>query len=151
MRAKTARLGVAERGQLVLIDTSIWIEALRPDGFASCREAVARFAAAGRAATCDVVLTEVLRGARNESQAREWAHGLLALRVLSADGLGVVAARIGRAVREAGASPPLGDLLIAAVALRHGAVVLHRDRHLHKIAATIGIEDIVPTDAPSHA
>ncbi len=146
MRARAARPEVAGPGQLVLIDTSIWVEALRPHGLAGCREAVARVAAAGRGATCDVVLTEVLRGARSEAQAHAWAYSLLALRLLPSDGLGILAARIGRALRDAGASPPLGDLLVAATALKHGAVVLHRDRHLHQIAATMGIEDIIPED-----
>ncbi len=98
MRGHPSQGGVAGHGQWVLIDTSIWVEALRPGGLAGCREAVARLATAGRAATCDVVLTEVLRGARSESQAEAWADSLLSLRVLRSDGVGLIAARIGRAI-----------------------------------------------------
>jgi len=146
MRGKPSSGDATEQGQWVLVDTSIWVEALRSHGQAGCREAIAQLVATGQGATCDVVLTEVLRGARNESQAEAWADSLLSLRVLRSDGVGLIAAHIGRAMRDAGTSPPLGDLLVAAVALKHGAVVLHRDRHLHQIAATIGIEDVIPAD-----
>jgi predicted nucleic acid-binding protein len=50
-------------GRRVLIDTSVWIEAFAPGGEPSGREAVHDLVSSGRAATCEVVIAEVLRGA----------------------------------------------------------------------------------------
>jgi predicted nucleic acid-binding protein len=40
------------------------------------------------------------------------------------------AAAMGRAAKKAGLNCPLADVLIAACAKRHGADLLHRDKHL---------------------
>ena len=132
--------GNAEGG-LVLIDTSVWIEALRPGGDEGCRRAVARLVEEGQAATCEIIIAELLRGAADEEQAKEWAGMLRALEVLPMDGVAEVAGRISRRGRARGMTQPLGDVLIAAVALKHGAALLHRDRHLSEIAGIMGMKE----------
>ncbi len=127
--------------QLVLIDTSVWIEALRPGGDEECRRAVAELVEEGRAATCEIVIAELLRGARDDEQAAEWAAALRGLEVLSMEGVGETAGMIGRRMRQAGRTQPIGDVIIAAVALHRGAALLHRDRHLSEIAQAMGMEE----------
>ncbi len=124
----------------VLIDTSIWVEALDPDGDAAYRDKVEELIAARRAATCEIVIAELLRGAENETHATQLEERLRALRVLTVDGAGGVAAAMGRQMRAAGQR--LADLLIAAVAFQHDAALLHRDRHLARIATKFAIEQV---------
>jgi len=126
--------------RLVLIDTSVWVEALSPTGDAACRQRVQELTDQGRAATCAIVIAEVLRGAVNESDAAALDTRLRALRVLPCDGAGTVAAYIGRLM-----SAPrqrLADLLIAGVARVHNTFLLHRDHHLARIAARCSIPEV---------
>lgn len=124
----------------VLIDTSIWVEALDPGGDTACREKVEELIAARRAATCEIVIAELLRGAESDAHAAQLEQRLRTLRVLTVDGAGGVAAAMGRQMRASGQR--LADLLIAAVALRHEAALLHRDRHLAQIAAKFTLEQV---------
>lgn len=125
----------------VLIDTSIWVEALDPSGDRAYRDEVQRLIAARRAATCEIVIAEVLRGADDATHAARLEQRLRALRVLSLDGVGTVAAAMGRQMGAPGQR--LADLLIAAVAFQHDAALLHRDRHLAQIAAKFGIQEVI--------
>ncbi len=124
----------------VLIDTSIWVEALDPGSDAVYREKVEELVVARRAATCEIVIAELLRGAEDDVHATQLEQRLRALRVLTVDGAGGVAAAMGRQMRAPGQR--LADLLIAAVAFRHDTALLHRDRHLARIAAKFTIEQV---------
>ena len=126
----------------MLIDTSVWIEALRPGGDAICRRLVGELVASGQAATCEVVIAELLRGARSDEEAEEWDDALRGIQVLDMEGVGDTAGRIGRAMRAQGKTPPLGDLLITAVALHHGVALLHRDRHIAEMAEAMGMKHL---------
>ena len=129
------------RDRLVLIDTSAWIEALSPEGGAGLRESVQHLIASGRAATCEVVIAEVLRGAEDGPAAARLERGLGELLLLPCDGMGATAAAMGRELR----APRNGfaDLLIAAVAFEQGALILTRDRHLSRIADVFEIDEVM--------
>jgi hypothetical protein len=119
----------------VLVDTSAWIEALRPQGDERVRREVRSAVEDGDAAFCDLVLLELWNGSGGEAErsylsalerelqclpttAEVWRHGReLAIRC-----------------RGAGLSVPATDLLIAACASHHGVTLLHRDRHFDQIA-----------------
>jgi predicted nucleic acid-binding protein len=118
----------------------MWVEALDPDGDAACREKVEELIAARKAATCEIVIAELLRAAEDDAHATQLEQRLRTLRVLTVEGAGGVAAAIGRQLRAPGQR--LADLLIAAVAFQHDAGLLHRDRHLARIAARFTIEQV---------
>jgi predicted nucleic acid-binding protein len=127
---------------LVLIDTSLWIAAMGPGGDQDARETVRELVVAGRAATCEMVIAEVLRGAESDAEAEAMEAELAALHVLPCEGAGSVVAAMGR--RTGAPRQRLADLFIAAVAWRHKAALLHRDRHLSQIAARFGIDEVAP-------
>jgi hypothetical protein len=121
---------------LVLIDTSAWIEALRPAGNAQVRERVSAVLAELRGATTPMVVMELLTGARTDDQYRDLSEDLAALPMLPIDAtIWAQASRIGFELRRAGLSIPPTDILIAAVAIANHAVVLHVDRHFDLIAS----------------
>jgi len=121
---------------LILADTSAWVEYLRKTGTDANLRMRGLFEGRDLAIT-DVVLMEVLAGARDHRDRRN-LHRLLGrcpylrteapLDFERAADIGAACRRGGSAVRQ------LTDCLIAAVAIRTGARVLHADRDFETIA-----------------
>lgn len=112
---------------VILIDTSAWVEFLRNTGTPSCDE-VDRLLGED-IAVCDAVRMEVLAGARDDAHLRR-LRGLLARATTLPTGPEdyEMAASMYRVCRHRGETVRrLVDCLIGAVALRHGAAVLHVD------------------------
>jgi hypothetical protein len=112
---------------VILVDTSAWIEFLRDTGSEVCN-AVDRMLDADLA-VCGAVSMEILAGARNEQHLLQ-LRGLLArattLATTPADY--EAAASMYRSCRTRGETArKLIDCLIAAVAVRAGAEILHAD------------------------
>ena len=124
---------------MVLIDTSAWIHALRPDGDPKIRARVAALLGSGEAAICPMVRLELWNGARG-------AHEKRVLRDLERDipDLGIsdqvwkTAFRLAQSTRESGQTIPATDLLIAACAQHHGAGFLHDENHFKAIPQLAG-------------
>jgi predicted nucleic acid-binding protein len=137
---------------VILADTSAWVEFDRATGSPidvrmTDLVAAADAGAAAELAVTEPVLMEVLAGARSEARAddlrRLLARGTL-LRLEPVTDF-EAAARIHRSCRRAGVTPrDLLDCLIAAVALRCGAVLLAHDADLQRVAAVMGIGSDAP-------
>jgi predicted nucleic acid-binding protein len=119
----------------VLVDTSAWIEALRPQGDERMRREVRSAVEDGVAVFCDLVLLELWNGSGGDAERRYLSALERELRCLP------TTAEVWRHSRElaircrgAGLSVPATDLLIAACAAHHGVALLHRDRHFDQIA-----------------
>ena len=134
------------RTRPVLIDASIWIEAFRPGGDPIWRNTVYELLTAERAAVCEVVIAEVLRGARSDDERVLLAEELESTVVLSLAGAGMSAGQLALQLRRNGLSISTTDLLIAATAALHDAVLLHRDQHLTQAASVLGLEEYRLTD-----
>lgn len=122
---------------MTLVDTSAWIEFLR--GTRSACHLVVRnlIEAETPLATTDVVVMELLAGARNETHANEIRRFLLGFTHLPIRGLAdyEAASALYRDCRRRGFTPrALTDCLIAVIAIREGVAVLHRDRDYDGIA-----------------
>jgi predicted nucleic acid-binding protein len=124
---------------LVLVDTSAWIEGLSPRGEEAYAKAVASLLLARRAAVCEVVVAELLQGARSDAHLERLNRALSVAAPLDMAGTGAVAARLSRELRSRGRAIPTTDLLIAATCAMHGAGLLHRDQHLALAAEVLGI------------
>jgi len=129
---------------LVLIDTSVWIEAIHPQGREECRIVVGQLMGDGRAATCELVIAEVLKGAATQVALAELRDGMSTLVCLDMRGAGNVAGKLALALRPQGQTIPTTDLLIAATCSLHGAAILHRDKHLSLAAEVLGLAEHTP-------
>jgi predicted nucleic acid-binding protein len=112
---------------VILVDTSAWIEFLRDTGSEVC-SAVDRLLDADLA-ICDAVSMEILAGARNERHLIQ-LRGLLARATMlpTAPADYEAAASMYRSCRTNGETVrKVIDCLIAAVAVRAGAEILHAD------------------------
>jgi predicted nucleic acid-binding protein len=124
---------------VILIDTSAWIEYFRATGSAAAVE-VRRLLSeeADQAAMCEPVAMEILSGASDDStheKLERLVNGLPSLRIDTSVDFRV-AAQIYRGARRAGRTiRSINDCLIAAVAIRHSARIVHRDSDFEVIAS----------------
>jgi predicted nucleic acid-binding protein len=122
---------------VILPDTSAWIEFQRATGSAVDRRLTAAVESGESIATTGIVMLEVLAGARNEQHAGELRLLLARCRFLKLDEPSdeEFAASLYRACRRSGRRLRAGpDCLIAAVAIRTGATLLHRDADFDVLA-----------------
>jgi len=115
---------------VVLVDTSVWIEALRVKGDAETKERLRQLILEDRAVWCDLVVLELLSGMKGEKEKkkiREYIEEIRSLEINSkvwqrAKGLVV-------SCRQKGFTVPVTDIIIAACGLSHGVPLMYKDRH----------------------
>ncbi|MGV0872009.1 type II toxin-antitoxin system VapC family toxin [Mycolicibacterium sp. XJ879] len=129
---------------MILIDTSAWVEYFRATGSAAAVE-VRRLLSeeTDDVAMCEPVAMEILSGARGEDvylKLERLVNGLPSLAVDGATDFRA-AAQIYRTARRAGRTVrSINDCLIAALAIRHDARIVHRDTDFEVIAAMTTLE-----------
>ena len=124
---------------MILIDTSAWIEFLRDTGSRTCNR-VDRVLG-GEIATCDAVRMEVLSGARDEQHLQSLRRLLARAAAISIEPADYdEAAALYRLCRREGETVRrMMDCLIAAVAIRADAAVLHNDSDFDTLARHAGL------------
>jgi predicted nucleic acid-binding protein len=124
---------------VILIDTSAWVEYFRATGSAAAVE-VRRLLAEemDQVAMCEPVAMEILSGVSDEStfvKLERLVNGLPSLTIDDSTDFRS-AAQIYRAARRAGRTiSSINDCLIAALAIRHSARIIHQDIDFEVIAA----------------
>jgi predicted nucleic acid-binding protein len=129
---------------MILIDTSAWVEYFRATGSPAAIE-VRRLLSTepDRVVMCEPVAMEILSGAVDDdkhAKLEQLVNGLPSLKIDDAVDFRSAAA-IYRAARRAGQTiRSINDCLIAAVSIRHGASIIHRDADFEAIVAITGLE-----------
>lgn len=126
----------------MIVDTSVWIEYLRPGESAAGERLADRIRAGSRIVVPETVLMEVLSGPTDEATAGRRRRMLEAFEVAAYAPLvdSARAAALQRACRRGGETVRnLGDCLIAAIALRLDLPVMHRDRDFEVLARHAGL------------
>jgi predicted nucleic acid-binding protein len=122
---------------VILAVTSAWVEYLRATGSPAHLRLRELIAGQGELATTEVVVMELLAGAAAQEEVARLRRLLGRFELLPVEGLAdyEAAADLYRRCRAGGETVrKLTDCLIAAVALRHGAALLHRDLDFEVIA-----------------
>lgn len=124
---------------MVIVDSSIWIEASRRTGSLEVKVAIEGLLAENEAGLCSPVMLEVLGGARKEERKMLNADFscLPYVRVKEEDY--VAAVRNNWKLRDAGITAPANDVLIATIALRMECRVYALDKHFDAMAPVLGI------------
>jgi predicted nucleic acid-binding protein len=125
---------------LILVDTSAWVEFLRDTGSSVCQRVDDLLD--GEMATCHPIRMEILAGARDEQHLNDLRRLLARASLLptratdyeQAAALFRICRRGGETVRK------LIDCLIAATAIRLGAIVLHADSDFDVLARHAGLQ-----------
>jgi predicted nucleic acid-binding protein len=125
---------------MFLIDSSAWIEYLRPQGSKMVKERVREVLEKESAVCCGIVVVEILRGARDEKSFQVLKETLLSLPQLPIDDTVIErAARYGFLLDRKGRTVPITDILIASAAYGQ-AVVLHVDRDFEIIGSIVSLQ-----------
>ena len=132
---------------MILVDSSAWIEFQRATGSAVDERLTKAIETDEPLATLALVVLEVLAGARDEQQARNLRRLLdrCSFVPLEEPSDWELAAALYRACRRAGTTVRrLPDCLIAVLAMRVGADLLHRDADFDAIAqhAPLGLVEV---------
>ena len=126
---------------MVLVDTSIWIATFARKPSFRLEDTVS----IDDVVTCLPVIQEVLQGFGDDLAYRRAREAMLALPCVEAPlSLSVVEDAVGlfRSSRRAGLTIRSSvDCLIAAMAIRHGITVLHRDRDYRNLAKVSALKE----------
>ena len=118
---------------MVIIDTSVWIPALR-NRASTERTDVAKLVETGEAAIVGMVMTELLRGARNQAAFEELNDQLQAASYVGDEKESwALAAQLLVDLKLRGETIPLPDAVIAAQALLGEHAVFTHDEHFQRI------------------
>jgi hypothetical protein len=122
---------------MILVDSSAWIELFRDTGHPVHRALRQHLDARAPLAVTEVVVMELLAGATTDRDRDRLKQRLLALPLLRTHGLPdfeTAADLYRRCRRRGGTVRKLIDCLIAAVAIRERATLLHNDRDFDVLA-----------------
>jgi len=114
---------------MVLVDSSVWIEALRRDGRLEVKVALENLLEAYEAAWCGPVKLEVLGGARaQDRKALEEQFSCIPYLPMT-DAAWDSAKNLAWRVRDKGCTVPWNDILIAALSVRADCRIYAVDKH----------------------
>jgi len=123
---------------VIVVDSSAWVEFLRATGSPVHRTLRNALASGAELCGTEIIVMELLAGAREERERDQLRRMLYGLRFLAIDGLSdhESAAELYRRCRRAGKTPrSLTDCVIAAVAIRNDAALLCDDSDFLAIAS----------------
>ena len=125
----------------VLIDTSAWVDFLRP-GLRPLGERVDELLGTDQARICGVVITELLQGLRGAGEERQVLWLLERVRRIETieqdwDDAG----NLLRVLREKSLTVPVTDAILAVVAKRNDMTILTADDHFRHLGVAIDTVD----------
>jgi predicted nucleic acid-binding protein len=130
---------------VILVDSSAWVEFQRATGTPADRRLTAAIESGEPLATTGLVILEILAGARHERHAGELRRLLGRCRFLPLEEPSdhEAAAALYRSCRREGTTiRRLPDCLIAVVAIRAGAALLHQDSDFDAIERHTALETV---------
>ena len=136
---------------MVLVDSSIWIEAMRREGDMACKVGLEQLLDAYAVVFCSPVKLEVLGGARRTDRRRLAEYfSVIPYRAATEDDW-MQALRNGWRLRDDGVTVPNSDLLIASIAIRAEIRVYARDKHFDEMAKRLPLRLYKPGYGGSYA
>lgn len=129
------------RSERYLIDTTIWVCYF--GGEKSIEDGVKSLILQDKVLTAEIIILETLRGAKSQREYNQLYADFKALPLLILDTLAWEESyKTGFRLRKAGVVVPLADILISALAIRHGYPLLHRDKHFPLIAKHTTLKEV---------
>ena len=126
---------------MFFIDSSAWIEYLRPKGSQKVKQKVREILQREEAVCCGIIVIEILRGARNEKDFQSLNDSLRSLPQIPIDDPVVErASRWGFLLDRKGKSVSTTDLIIASAAYKR-ARLIHVDRDFELISTEVDLEE----------
>jgi len=124
---------------MVLVDSSIWIEALRRDGDVMVKLALKGLLGEMEAASCSMVKLEVMGGARRDERKRLEGYFEVVPYIPVTEKDWSAAVLLSWKLREKGHVVKWNDILIATMAHRRDLRVFARDKHFDTMRDVLGL------------
>ena len=125
---------------MFLIDSSAWVEYLRPKGSPKVKDRVMTILQREEAVSCGIVIVEILRGAKTEKDFQSLKDSLTSLPQILIDETVIErASRWGFLLDRKGKVISTTDLIIASAAYNK-ACLLHVDSDFEVIASIVDLE-----------
>jgi len=126
---------------MFLIDSSAWIEYLRPKGSIKVKERIRNILQKEEAVSCGIVVVEILRGSKDEKDFQSLNESLRSLpQIPIDDDLIERASKWGFMLDRKGKIVSTTDLLIASAAYKK-AQLIHLDRDFELISSVIDLDE----------
>lgn len=123
---------------MVLVDSSVWIEAARRTGRLDCKVGLENLVDAAEAMFCGPIKLEVLGGARQEDRKRMAAYfDCIPYRAISDDAWNFALDCAWR-LRDKGHTIPWNDILIGSLSVKLGCQVYSVDQHF-EVMQVVGV------------
>ena len=125
---------------MIVVDTSVWIANMRKQAITAV-QLLREPDVLNQILVGDIVMTEVLQGARNENDAARLEADLRQFPIVAMGGdvLAVKAARHYRTMRAAGFTMKIADLYIGTFCIQHGHALLQCDADFQPMARLCGL------------
>lgn len=126
---------------LFLVDTSVWIFALRKDFISTIKDRVSHLLGDHVVLTSGMIKLEILSGTKTEKEFQRLKARLDALDTVETNtSLWEKAYALAFKLRRKGITVPYTDILIAACALKTESTLVHADAHFDLMANHIGLK-----------
>ena len=120
---------------MILIDTSVWLHALRKQFHPAVKERIYSILAESEVAIIGIIKLELLGGAKTEQEYKRIKSRLDALYFIeSSEDLWDFSSLLAFKLRRKGITIPYTDIFIAASAVSAHAILVHADSHFEIIA-----------------
>jgi len=94
-----------------------------------------------RAATTEIIILEILRGARSQKEYNQLKDNLKALNLLRLnEAIWERSYQVGFKLRKAGINVPLADILIAVMVSYYQCSLIHRDKHFPLMTRLVALK-----------
>ena len=124
----------------LIVDTSAWIEAFRPQGEGKLKETVKQLILEAQVLLPGLIMAEILRGTKTREEYRMLSELLSSLSYLPVeDSFWNGLAKFSFDLLRKGVTVPLTDTYIALLAIDNDVPLLHRDSHFDLIAKESGL------------
>jgi predicted nucleic acid-binding protein len=125
---------------MFLVDSSVWIEYLRPKGSPNIKERVRAILQKEEVVSCGIIVVEILRGTKNEKDFESLRDSLMSLPQIPIDSTVIErASKWGFLLDRKGRTVSTSDLIIASAAYKN-ALLLHSDRDFDTIGSIVDLE-----------
>lgn len=123
-----------------LVDTTIWVKYLRGLN-KSLKERIDSLVLQEKVFTTEVIIMEILRGAKSDKEYNMLYQDFLALPQLIIDhSVWEMAWKTAYKLRKSGVNVPMADVIIAAVSMYYRCTLIHSDEHFNLLAKHIGLK-----------
>ena len=131
---------------MILIDTSVWLFALRRDFHPLIKERVEKILVTNKVAINGIIQMELLGGAKSHKEYDRLFQRLDSLYHIHADrSLWNSSSKLAFELKQKGITVPYADIFIASSALKENALLVHTDSHFDLIAdhSDLKVESLV--------